>query len=71
MLGGGIDFRPVMDRQTFDLLQTLTDGRFTGEHWSGPVVELDFATAFIQSQRLDMLKIVKERMGLPAPVWSR
>jgi hypothetical protein len=60
-----------MDRQTFDLLQTLTDGRFTADHWAKPVVELDFATAFIHGQRLDMLKIVKDRMGLPAPVWSR
>lgn len=57
-----------MDSQTFDLLQTLTNGRFTAQDWTGSdELELMAATSVIQSQRLDMLKIVKEQMGLPAP----
>ena len=68
-LGGGVDFRPVMDGQTFDFLQTITNGRYTSEHWNSiGLIDLVGLTGEVQTARLTSLKIAKEQMGLAGPV---
>lgn len=63
------DFRPVMDLQTFDFLQTITNAKYTRGHWAqAPTAELIAATSDIQFTRLSLLKVVKEQMGLTSPV---
>lgn len=67
-LGGVVDDRPVIDRQTFDFLQTITNGRYTAEHWNSIGLGLLGPCAEVQMARLMQLKIAKEQMGLAGPV---
>ena len=71
-MGGGIDFRPVLDRNLLDLLQTLTDGRYTVEHWKGSdLMQLMAGTGEVMFVRLGMWKAVKEGLGLDGALIGR
>jgi hypothetical protein len=58
----------VIDLQSFDVLQTITDGRYTSEHWRSGGVALEVVQHGILELRLKLLKQAREEMGLTGPV---
>jgi len=73
--GGEIgDFRPVLDLQTLDFLQTVTDCGYRREDWETcgqdmtKNVKLIEITGEIHKRRLGVISSAKDAMGLSAPV---
>ena len=58
----------VVDLQSFDVLQTITDGRYTTEHWRSGGVALEAVQHGLLELRLKVLQQAREELGLTGPV---
>jgi hypothetical protein len=58
----------VIDLQSFDVLQTITDGRYTTEHWRNGGAALEAVQHSLLELRRKLLKQASEEMGLTGPV---
>jgi hypothetical protein len=58
----------VVDLQSFDVLQTITSGRYTTEHWRSAGPALEVVQRGILELRLRLLRQAKEAIGLSGRV---
>jgi hypothetical protein len=63
-----VDPAVVVGLQSFDVLQTITCGRYTSEHWRSGGPALEAVQDGILALRLRLLRQAKEEMGLTGPV---
>lgn len=69
--GDSVDFRPVMDSQTLDFLQTVTEGRYSASHIRDlGLIDMIKAAYSIHTARLQSVLEFKRGWGLEGPVLS-
>ena len=68
-MGQGVDIHPVIDLQTFEFLQTLTEGAYTKEIFAGsPLDQWREAALHVLMSRIKWMGMLRDMLGVDGPV---